>query len=464
MAKFGQCCCSVCCLTTGEFDAAFTTIKINGEGTTISHDGCCHYASKTITGAPKQIWCKQYFGYQYTESATIQQRLIKTKKIGGGSYVVDPITGCPLGYDPPDEPANWACDDVRDCGKTERTQGQLIQGFGVVDGYLKELRVAIYQAYVSCNGEAGECKYVVQCSAYFQLRNGLGVRSVFPRTTVRTTQGVCCEQTPFGVEEGVDQFDYHPSCDLPDVGEGDPFDCETSDEIQWGIYRFYWLSRYKIYDAIEDIPSTINFTDADTTNCVFVPCGDGDQEICFEYIPPQQTYREPMRLQKIGYYRNCRFCWSLDFECNDCPGTVMTPQNPYGPNIWRYDGKLASHVGNSEQFQEVYVVFGTGPDIGGTSSNLDDTCHRFIPLPFMSPGPSEAQIAADTNNCHWWDCVDCIYTGQDPIVPPWQIKMADITAYSLTQSYDDGEDIGSDVCITFPNVTVEIISAEPEPE
>jgi hypothetical protein len=42
--------------------------------------------------------------------------------------------------------------------------------------------------------------------------------------------------------------------------------------------------------------------------------------------------------------------------------------------------------------------------------------------------------------------------------------MADITAYSLTQSYDDGEDIGSDVCITFPNVTVEIISAEPEPE
>jgi hypothetical protein len=457
MAKFGQCCCSVCCLDQTEFEAAFTSIKIDGASATISHDGCCHYASKTITGAPKQVWCKQYFGYQYTESATIEQKLIKTKKIGGGSYLLNNF-GCPIAYDPPDEPANWACDDIRDCGKTERTQGQIVQGWGLADGYLKEIRVAIYQAHVSCNGEVGECKYVVQCSAYFQLRVGRGARIEFPRTTVRTTQSPCCEQTPFGVAEGIDQYDYHPSCDLPDIGEGTPFDCNTS-PIDWGTYQFHWLSRYKIYDNIADIPSTINFTDADTTNCVFTPCGDGDQEICFEFVPPTQTYREPMTLKKVGYYRNCRFCWSLDFECNDCGGVMMAP-GIYGANFWRYDGKLASHNGNSEEYQEVYLVLGT--QIGG--SILEDTCHRPIPISYNSPGPSEAQIAADTNNCHWWDCVDCIYTGNDPMVPPLQVVMPSVTAYSLTQSYDDGEDIGSEVCITFPNITVEIISADPEPE
>ena len=316
---------------------------------------------------------------------------------------------------------------------------------------------------MSCGGEVGECKYVVQCSAKFQLRFGAGGRNEFPRTTVKTTQGVCCEETPPGADGlgGIgDQYDYHPTCDLPDVGTGSSFDCNAFSD--WSGGGFYWISRYKIYDTIADIPSSMSFTDSDTTDCVFVPCGDGDQELCFEFLPPTQTYRDPRQLQKVGYYRNCRFCWSLGFACDDCGG-ILLPPGIYGANFWRYDGKTAAHDGYSETFQEVYVVLGTNPnEIGGTSSPLDDTCHRFKYVPFGSPGPSEAQIAADTNNCHWWDCVDCIYTGNDPMVPPWQVKMPTVTAYSLTQSYDSGPDIGSEVCIPFPSVTVEIIAADPE--
>jgi hypothetical protein len=109
-----------------------------------------------------------------------------------------------------------------------------------------------------------------------------------------------------------------------------------------------------------------------------------------------------------------------------------------------------------------YVVFKN--DSGGLNLNdFRDPCHRSKRIPFGSPGPSEAQIAADSNNCFWWDCVDCIYTGNDPIVAPWQVKMATVSAYSLTQSYDT-TDIGSEVCIPFPDVLVEVIAAVPEGE
>ena len=463
MAKIGKCCCGDCCLSAAEFNAAFATIKIDSTAATISNNGCCNYASKIINDAPTQYWCEQYWGYQYTESATIQQRVIKTQKINGGSWVLDGFGICPVGYQPPQTPTS-ACEDVRDCGKTERTIHEYGQAWGVIKGKLKEIRVAIFQSNLSCNGGAKACKYVVQCSARFSLQIGQGSRYEKVRGTIKTTQSPCCEETPVGGQSiggDYEQYDYHESCDKPDIYEVDPpFNCETSPSIQYGGSSDYWQSRYKIYDTLDDIPSTINFTDDDVINCIFQPspCGNGDQELCFNFYGPTKTYRTPLTPKKFFFYRSCVACWNVNFPCNTCGGVRLVPGVSYGANYWRYNGKTASHFAlGSDLIYDVIAIFENG---GG---DFDDTCHRFKPLLFNSPGPSEAQIEADVNNCHWWDCVDCIYTGSDPIVPPYQIKLPNVTQYSLTQSYDEGIDAITKVCIPFPSVNVQILKVGAPP-
>jgi hypothetical protein len=466
MGKFGKCCCEpVCCLTLAELQTRFTNVVISGPTTpkTVSFtaDGkpCCNTATTVLVAPTPVRACKYLFEKSSELAVTVQQKILKSKKATGGTYreLVPPstLTGCPVDISIGDQSAASMCDDVRDCGKTRFYSKISYSTNLVVDYSIEEVRVDIFEAAVSCDNEPSVCKLVVQVSQLLKVLTGVGTGKYEQRTTTHTGQSPCCERTPSGAAQGSDEYDYHPACDLPDILINEPFDCDDDAQIVFAPAPSYiWNSRFKFYDSLADVPTTITVTDADTTDCVFDVCTEGDA-VCVGSNATPGGFFPPFELRTIGYMKNCQFCFDYGFECDDCLMRLATVDfTCYADNLWRWEGRNASWKSFTEDgIMDTYRTID-----GGAINNLwASTCFRlkFPDVAECGFGASEEDIAADTNGCFWWDCVDCVLSGADPFLGPYQRHIHDVTELLQNNEIDYGEG-PQEICIPFVSTTLQL--------
>lgn len=468
MAKFGKCCCEpICCLTLEELQTRFSTVVISGpispRTVEFTADGkpCCNTATAEITSPTTVRVCKYLFEQSTELGITVQQKILKSKKAFGGTFIPGSgeVAGCPTNISIADQSAASMCDDVRDCGKTRFYSKASYTTHLVVDYSIEQVRVEVYEASVSCNNEPAACKIVVQVSQLLRVLTGVGTGAFQERTTTHTLQSPCCERTPAGAAQGGDEYDYHPACDQFDIFIDQPFDCDNNDQIEFApASSFLWNTRFKFYDSLSDVPTTITFTDADTTECVLDVCTEGSA-VCIESNATPGGFEPPFELRTIGYMKNCEFCFDYGFECDDClVGLANVGPICYADNLWRWEGRNASWRSFTEDgISDTYRTI----DGGVITNPWASTCFR-MKRAVIEPcedglgfGPSEADIAADTNGCIWWDCVDCVLSGADPYLGPYQPHIHDVTELMQNNSVEYGEG-APEICIPFVTTTIQL--------
>lgn len=468
MARFGKCCCEpICCLTLEELQTRFSTVVISGpiSPRTVEFvaDGkpCCNSATANIASPTVVRECKYLFNQAAEQAITVQQKILKSKKVFGGTYLPGSgaLAGCPTNISIGDQSAASMCDDVRDCGRTRFYSKIGFSYYLVVEHAIEQVRVDVYEAAVSCNDEPAQCKIVVQVSQLLRVLSGTGTAVFQQRTTTHTNQSPCCERTPSAAAQGGDEYDYHPACDFEDIFINETFDCNDDSMIDFAPSPGYiWNSRFKFYDSLADVPTTITFTDADKTDCVLDVCTEGG-EVCIKTNAIPSEFPEPLELRTIGYMKNCQFCFDYGFECDDCLiGLGSVGPLCYADNLWRWEGRNASWSGFTEDgVTDTYRTI----DGGVINNPWASTCFR-MKRAVIEPcedglgfGPSEADIAADTNGCIWWDCVDCVLSGQDPFVGPYQRHIHDVTELLQNNTIDYGTG-PQEICIPFVTTTIQL--------
>jgi len=478
MGCFGSCNCLPCCMDAAELAeiASSVTIVKESETDTVSFvaNGCCHTA--TATDETIYYTCQTLLAAEayINESVQVTSKMIKSKK-----YVLDPPgtwvqneVFCTFNYDEPDPPASAEdyCDDVYTCGTVNRSVELITQLWLAVRWAYGETKVSIYKVNATCEyGGPIQCKYIVECAVEVRAAHGAGYWSSFTKTAAMSAKNTCCEEGIIGYDFSVPAVPVpiaNPSCYTEKPAHDPPFNCPA--DVEFGAEISYWLQRYRVYDAPEDIPSSITFTDADINQCNFQTCLDGIDSLCFY---PIDSYIEAVTggtIRSIGYLVNCQFCFNIGIPCNVC--AKFSDGYPCSCED-RETGRTHSESritddGDTAIFDTFNIVQNAFMVSTTVCHNLyyknyapgrwPQDCAQCNSSPFpeentpMYPGPPEDE----QNDCNWWDCMDCYFVGSDPVVPVYQMKAATVDSYSFTQTFTKSPEPTDEICIPFPTVVV----------
>lgn len=465
MGCFGSCNCSPCCMDAAELAEIATSVTIlrESETDTVSFvsNGCCHTA--TATDDTIYYTCDTLLVVDRTINETIQvsSKMIKSKK-----YVLDPPgtyqqndVFCTFFYDEPDASAASFCDDVYNCGTVQRAVELKTQRWIAVRWAYGETKVSIYKANMTCEyGGTIECKYVVECAVEVRAAHGAGSWQSTTRTASMSGKSSCCE-------ENIQGYDFNsgfPPVEIP--GEectstkpyhDSPFNCPA--DVEFGAEVTYWLLRYRVYDAPEDIPATITFTDADINECNFETCIEGVDSLCFYPIGASLDPVTGGTIRSIGYLYNCQFCFNIGIDCDVC--AKFSGGYPCSCEPRETDRTHSESRFTEDGIMETFNVV-NNPFLIKTTACHNLFWENYAPGRWTQdcdacdnpiyPGPPEDE----QNACNYWDCIDCYFSGADPIVPVYQMKVATVDSYTFSVNFTKQIEPTDEVCIPFPTVVV----------
>jgi hypothetical protein len=278
------------------------------------------------------------------------------------------------------------------------------------------------------------------------------------RTAAMSGKSSCCE-------ENIQGYDFNsgfPPVEIP--GEectstkpyhDSPFNCPA--DVTFGAEVTYWLLRYRVYDTPEDIPETITFTDADVNECNFETCIEGVDSLCFYPIGASLDPVTGGTIRSIGYLYNCQFCFNIGIECDVC--AKFSGGYPCSCEPRETDRTHSESRFTEDGIMETFNVV-SNPFLIKTTACHNLFWENYAPGRWVQdcdacdnpiyPGPPEDE----QNECNWWDCIDCYFSGADPIVPVYQMKVATVDSYTFAVSFTKQIEPTDEVCIPFPTVVV----------
>ena len=470
MGCFGKCNCG-CCLSESELDQIALTVEIDF-GVVTTHEftqaDCCWSASE-LTGYTDYAYTQAYLVQTSTidESAQVSTKITQSKKIAytGWTIFIDDDGFCILSETQVPPPADICSEEVN-CGTVLKTSQDIEKVYAAIAYRVEEVKVAVHKALMICepNGPT-ECRYLVECAVRFSIATGGYLYSSYTYTNAFSNEFTCCERLDCGTEKPTHDEDF--SDDPTDIGPG---------KWAYGNPTDYWMLRYKTYDAIEDIPDEITFTDADINTCTTAVCLNGGQYLVFDF-EAEPFDVEGNSIAEVPFTHFCEYCLDYGIVCsptlNDQP--CVRPTNPPFPcdceDGTRFDANNLSQKGTGGSLDTSFnAIVGTFP------GRCDDSpCHKLTEPDFYTsildcvgtaedPGKCYSAyhdngqnsypgvMIADRTICNWWECQDCYFTGADPVVPPYQEKFSTVDAYSFNHTFLPGT--GAGVEITFPTVII----------
>lgn len=471
MGCFGKCNCG-CCLAPGELASIASSVDIDwfpvgyapgdppADSTTnvpfVSNE-CCHTA-KWIRGTccAYAYECQKALEYIAEESITVSNKIIESERyvLNPGATVGQTAEGaCFFIYDEPFLSADDICDTEVNCGTVTKTYAVRETMYDAVGYDFNEVRVSIYKRDIVCTeGQPAECKVIVEVAQSVDVILGGSLQVSVEKTKTTSDVFECCEEIPDCYNEK--EHDPEINCD----------DVEDNTKFSFGANGRFWLVKYKVYDDIDEIPTEITFDAEDPA----WPCGriafcgpdpgtpeadmlDGD--ICFSFafdIPNM----EGGSITQVPYSYSCAYCLDLGVPCViDNGGFPVRGLEGYSCNDSQFPGVdcICDHPGFAGQNSSGPAL--AMPGIGEVFNTVSNSvfvdasgCFRLIyegapqtwsnDCEFCFPdfGGQRAVPESLRTICTYWDCVDCWLTLHDPIVAPYQDKIATVDAYSFTQS------------------------------
>lgn len=469
MGCFGKCNCG-CCLSESELEQIALSVDIEFPSEFVTNHeftqaGCCWSASR-LTGYTEYAYSLPYLVQTSTidESAQVSTKITQSKKIAHNSFTIftDDQGFCLISDTILPPPADICSDEVN-CGTVLKESQDIQKVYAAVKFRTEEIKVSVHKELMICepNGPT-ECRYIVECAVRFSIAMGGYLYSSYTYTTDFSDEFTCCERLDCGTEKPSHNEDLGD--DPTDTGPG---------KWAYGEPADFWLLRYKTYDAIEDIPEEITFTDADVNTCTTAVCLDGGQFLVFEF-PDEPFDVEGNSIAEVPFTHFCLYCMDYGIACSPSLDNqpCSRPNNPPFPCDCedfddRFSANNLSQKGTGGTLNTSFNAI-----VGTYNGRCDDSpCHKLTePELFTStfecpPGsiidgctveggaPAYPGVfIADRTICNWWECQDCYFTGYDPVVPPYQEKFSTVDAYSFDHTFTPGT--GAGIEIEFPTVVI----------
>lgn len=461
MACFGRCGCEECCMSDDELSdiASSVTIEhtIYNQTATFSEGDCCHVAE---IGDPDDYGFSCY-GFvtndiRVNESITTRARFIRSQVY----TPVTPIETCvPEDFIEPPEYGD-VCGDAGSCGAATKTYSEIEKIAGFVRWKYGRTRVSILKRLIQCpEYEDPQCKYILECSIEVLVQlGGLRKKSITKNSTIGSGDGCCHSSSGWTISPG-DNSDNPAGTDcFWNQTQPEPtFDCVSDqDEIGWGGTAAYWIRRFRVYDAAEDIPSVVNMSNSDTSDCVYEPCQEGGDEICVNITGEVLDPPSGGNLVTVVSQVSCGYCIQTEPVCfsseclplqdNYCscdPDKGFRHNNVQGIATG-FDS--FAYVNNPYAVSNGVCLYPRLVDYTATTNYPSCTDCNVAPDFYLGQGvpPSER------TDCNWFDCMNCLI-GDDPFIPRLQPLPNTVDAYSFSSSAEEYIDT---YCIPFPTVTL----------
>ena len=421
---------------------------------------CCHIARQELVNPGYTTDCKKIAEQTINESSTTSVKIIESQKFAASPawtiYFDATLGSCIYETSSASVTGAQACGEVINCGTTE-IEFELIEEYYFAAKYrYLAVNIAIYKREMICPpGSEVVCRYVVECTIEYEIQEGGGIYNSFTRDVTYSDEFGCCERT---------------TCDPEKLTHDSAFDCET--DLTFGNPETRYMTKVRVYDTLEDIPSVITFND-DTpiTQCNFDFCVPGalydpnDLGFCTQADNVTIDEIDGGVREELSISATCFFCLDTGASCDT--GAVNTTEGEveYCPQIPGYPcdcennrflGRGLSSASFSPPYD--YSIF----TVAGASSVSVSGCHQLkdqniyttqdCPPSCQSPDSYPGVDIDDRTECNWWDCSSCI-AGEDPIIMPYQNRGPTVDAYSFSQSinYLTGN---YRICVPFPPVTV----------
>ena len=461
MGCFGKCGCEECCMSDEELSdiASSVTIQhtIYNQTATFSEGDCCHVAE---IGDPDD-YDTECYGFvtndiRVNESITTRARFIRSQVYTPPTPIEDCVT-----TDFIEQPEySEVCGDVGSCGATTKTYAEIEKVAGFVRWKYGRTRASILKRLIQCpEHEEPQCKYIIECSIETLVQlGGLRKKSITKNSTIGSGDGCCHSSSGWTILPG-DSSDNPAGSDcFWNQTQAEPtFNCITDDDdISWGASTSYWIRKFKIYDTAEDIPSVINLTNSDTSDCVYEPCQDGADELCFNIIGDNLDPIVGGNLVTVVSQASCGYCIQTEPTCfsSECI-PLKDDYCPCDPNWAFRHNNMAGLIFGNDSFSYVNNPYAVSNgvclyprlvDYTATSNYHSCTDCNVPTNPYLGQGvpPSER------TDCNWFDCMNCL-AGDDPFIPRLQPLPDTVDAYTFSSTAE--EYIGT-YCIPFPNVTL----------
>jgi hypothetical protein len=465
MGCFGRCNCGDCCMDPDELVELVSNITVDGPslaGAVLEFESsnCCHIARRELANPGYTTDCKKIAEETINESSTTSVKIIESQKFAASPawtiYFDATLGSCIYETSSASVTGAQACGEVINCGTTEIEFEQIEEYYFAAKYRYLAVNIAIYKREMICPpGTEVVCRYVVECTIEYEIQEGGGIYNSFTRDVTYSDEFGCCERT---------------ACDTEKLTHDPAFDCET--DLTFGNPETRYMTKVRVYDTLEDIPSVITFND-DTpiTQCNFDFCVPGalydrnDLGFCIEADNVTINEIDGGVREELSISATCFFCLDTGASCDT--GAVNTTEGEvaYCPQIPGYPcdcennrflGRGLSSASFSPPYD--YSIF----TVAGASSVSVSGCHQLkdqniyttqdCPPSCQSPDSYPGVDIDDRTECNWWDCSSCI-AGEDPIIMPYQNRGPTVDAYSFSQSinYLTGN---YRICVPFPPVTV----------
>jgi len=461
MGCFGKCGCADCCMSDAELNdiASSVTIEhtIYTQTATFSEGDCCHIAE---IGDPDDYDTGCY-GFvtndiRVNESITVRARFIRSQV-----YVPDtPIETClPSDFVEPPEYGE-VCGDVGNCAVTIKNYAEIEKIAGFVRWKYGRTRVSILKRLMQCPGfEEPQCKYVVECAIETIVQLGaLSKKSITKNSTSSGGDGCCHSSSGWTILPGESSDNPAGSDCFWNQTQLEPtFNCIGDDgDISWGASTSYWIRKFKVYDTADDIPSVITMNNDTTSNCVYEPCQEGNQELCVLIVGDNLDPIPGGNLVTVVTQTSCGYCIQTEplcfsSECTPLQDNFCSCDPDFADRHNHVQGIATgfdsfAYVNNPYAVSNGVCFYPRLVDYTATSNYKScDGCNVAPNFYFGQGVPPD-----ERTDCNWFDCMNCL-AGDDPWLPRLQPQPNTVDAYSFSSSAEEYTDI---YCIPFPNVTL----------
>jgi len=457
MGCFGKCGCAECCLSEEDMSDIASSVRVQhpryDSTVTFDHSDCCNTAQAGDTLGGFSYYCVTTNTLTTNESISIASLMYKTKKVSASP----PITTC----EEPDYPLvdfGEVCSDVVTCGNATKTYNEVRKVAGFVAWTYGRTRVSVIKRLVVCSeGAEPVCKFIVECAVEVIYQLGALEKVATTKNSTLSNQSDCCT-----LGQGYDNNSGFPpllipnndTCSWSQTETGPTFDCSIdADDAVWGNLATVWIRKIRVYDTAGDIPSSITFSNGDSTTCVYEPCQESEGDLCIAIGGDSVAANTGGNIVNVVNTTSCGYCFSFGRECGDCPESIGNYCS-CEPNDNRIDSNNGiafgfdsfSYVNNAWKVDNSVCHTIDLDNIGAFRWFAD--CTDCIDHPLGYPGVGVPE--EERNDCNWWDCYRCV-DGWDPVIDVHQQKQSNVTAYTF---YSTSVPYAELYCIPFPNVTI----------
>ncbi len=460
MGCFGKCGCAECCLSEEDMADIASSVRIShpryASTVTFNHSDCCNTATAWDGLYPEIHHCFVTNDMRANESITVRARFIRSQV-----YVPDtPIETClPTDFVEPPEYGE-VCGDTGNCAVTVKNYAEIEKIAAFIRYSYGRTRVSVIKRNIYCYGSSDvQCKFVVECAVeVVYSMGGMRKKSVTKNSTSSGGDGCCHSSSGWTILPG-EQSDNPAGSDCfwNQTEEEPSFICYLDGpDVAYGATQTAWLRKYRIYDTADDIPSSITFDSDTTSDCVYEPCQDGEDSLCFAISGDVYDPIPGGNLVTVVSQSSCGYCIQTEplcfsSECTplqdnfcSCDPDFVDRHNHVQGIATGFDS--FAYVNNPYAVSNGVCFYPRLVDYTATTNYPScDGCNIAPNFYFGQGVPPE-----ERTSCNWFDCMNCI-SGDDPWLARLQPQPNTVDAYSFSSTADEYSEA---YCIPFPTITI----------